>query len=114
MSSSKRFEFSDTDDGNGAQPLLPVAKSEHPVEFRDFLSKFTEIIGDEIPCRSPNVRPGHESEDLHLEINADRTQTSSCVKSLSCFLCCFPLCRTHLIERDEFGFSIHNGAVEFL
>lgn len=83
-----------------------------------FHHTFTRTIGEALPIVHPNVRPGHEVEDLDMIINENRPRTSTWTKLSLASVSVFPLLRlpfaTHLIENDEYGFSLFNGRVEFL
>jgi len=82
---------------------------------------YTAYIG-EIPFRDPNVRDGHEAEDLVKVINRDQAmQTPEVCRWCIGGLCCFSgigslyLCYVQvLIEQGNYGFTMNNGRPEIL
>ncbi len=83
-----------------------------------FDATFSRTIGGALPIVHPNVRPGHEVEDLEMIINENRRITPTWLKIAAATATVLPLLSspfsTHLIEKDEFGFSMYSGQVEFL
>jgi regulator of protease activity HflC (stomatin/prohibitin superfamily) len=75
-----------------------------------------------IPFCDPNIRDGHETEDLVKVINVDQgEQTPDCIRYPAAVMCCLSgigsvyLCAVQiLIEQGEYGFSMNNGRPEIM
>lgn len=81
---------------------------------------FTSIHGDPLPLLPPNVRPGHEEEDIAAAVNGQGEIPGSCGTSGilcgltgigACYILC---CKTHLIEQGQIGFARDNGVPKLL
>lgn len=93
----------------------PSAPAMNNIENKNdsFTKLFTGTFGDKIPTVFPNIRPGKEIEDLDKIINKGQKNTCLATKLLLGGIFTMPFC-SHLVESDEFGFSLMNGRVEFL
>lgn len=94
------------------QPCAPLGCSSHEEDFK--LSR-----GD-IPFQKPNVREGHEMEDLLPIINGDSVLAEGCSWwNAGCMLMgvgcvCLPCCGIRLVSSGQYGFCRQNGRVFIL
>jgi len=123
--SARQGTYSFETDDTAAEPAVAYVKHESVCEdnkmfdgkaIGGFLGRFDKVIGN-LPCSVGNVRPGNEIEDLDHFINGERKKTSGWLKALPAFFVLpgiYYLFKSVLIDKDEWGFAIHNGVVEFL
>jgi len=94
-------------------PSAPCIDNKPENKKDSFTKLFTKTFGDKIPTVFPNIRAGQEIEDLDKMINKGHQDTCLATKLLLGGIFTMPFC-SHLVESDEFGFSMINGRVEFL
>jgi len=99
----------------GADGLAPVQSASHNLAVKNeaLIGKFTQVVGD-FPFKEPNVRAGHEQEDLSSIINVGSSSNWCC--ALACCAtgigCCYVCQKCFLVEQGQYGFTLNNGVPE--
>lgn len=88
-----------------ASPALSGRQELESQPIHEAMHGFTQVIGT-LPFALPNVRTGHEREDLSKVINPaeDSDVARMCCAALCCFTgigACYVCCKTNLIEEGE-------------